>query len=59
MYESKEDGLYSQELSLQSEAQILDNAAQMRKPSDPNYSLEQLLADLILRDSGSIIDGIG
>jgi flagellin len=59
MYQSKEDSLSSQELSLQSQAQILDNAAQLRKPSDPGYTLEKLLADLILRDSGTIIDSQG
>jgi flagellin len=59
MYESKEDSLASQELALQSQAQILDNAAQLRKPSDPQYSLEKLLADLILRDTGTLVDGLG
>lgn len=59
MYQSKEDSLQSQELALQSQAQILDNAAQLRKPSDPDYSLEKLLADLIARDSGTIFDGTG
>lgn len=59
MYQNKEDSLSSQELSLQSQAQILDNAAQLRKPSDPGYTLEKLLADLILRDSGTIIDSQG
>ncbi|MFH1912825.1 MAG: flagellin [Pseudomonadota bacterium] len=59
MYQSKEDSLHSQQLALQSQAQILDNAAQLRKPSDPDYSLEKLLADLILRESGTIFDGQG
>ena len=59
MYQSKEDSLQSQELALQSQAQILDNAAQLRKPSDPDYSLEKLLADLIARNSGTIFDGTG
>lgn len=59
MYESKENSLKAQQTSLQSEAQILDSAAQMRKPSDPNYSLEKLLADLIVRSTGSLVDSNG
>ncbi|MCJ2163794.1 MULTISPECIES: flagellin [unclassified Pseudodesulfovibrio] len=59
VYEGKEDSLQSQELNLQSQAQLLDQAAQLRKPSDPDYSLEQLLADLIARDTGTIYSGSG
>ena len=59
VYQGKEDSLQSQELQLQSQAQLLDQAAQLRKPSDPNYSLEQLLADLIARETGTIFDGNG
>lgn len=59
MYESKEDSLQSQELHLQSQAQLLDQAAQMRKPSDPDYSLEQLLADLVAKNTGNLIDSSG
>lgn len=59
MYESKESSLDSQELHLQSQAQILDSAAQMRKPSDPDYSLEKLLVDLINRNTGSLFDSSG
>jgi len=59
MYQSKEDSLHSQELALQSQAQILDNAARLRKPSDPAMSLEKLLAELILKESGTIFDGNG
>ncbi|WP_285904957.1 flagellin [Pseudodesulfovibrio pelocollis] len=59
MYQSKEDSLHSQQLALQSQAQILDNAAQLRKPSDPGYTLEKLLAELILKESGTIFDGQG
>lgn len=58
-YESKEDSLQAQETHLQSQAQLLDQAAQMRKPSDPDYSLEQLLADLILRETGTLVDSSG
>ncbi|MGL1862464.1 MAG: flagellin [Pseudodesulfovibrio sp.] len=59
MYGSKEDSLESQTMHLQSQAQLLDQAAQMRKPSDPTYSLEQLLADLVARSTGSIFDSSG
>lgn len=59
MYGSKEDSLQSQETALQSQAQILDSAAQLRKPSDPNYSLEKLIADLVARSTGSLFDSSG
>lgn len=59
MYQSKEDSLQSQEIHLQSQAQILDKAAQTRMPSDPDYSLEKLLADLVADQLGSIVDRSG
>jgi len=59
MYETKEDALASQQINLESQAQLLDSAAQMRKPSDPDYSLEKLLADLIVRETGTIYDTNG
>lgn len=59
MYEVKEDNLLSQQTQLESQAQLLDNAAQMRKPSDPDYSLEKLLADLVNQETGSIYDTNG
>ncbi|MEF2229511.1 MAG: flagellin [Pseudodesulfovibrio sp.] len=59
MYQVKEDALSSQQTQLDSQAQLLDSAAQMRKPSDPDYSLEKLLADLIVRDTGTIFDTNG
>lgn len=59
VYDNKEDSLQAQELHLQSQAQLLDQAAQMRKPSDPSYSMEQLLADLIIRESGTLFDSNG
>lgn len=59
MYEGKADSLQSQQISLESQAQLLDQAAQLRKPSDQDYSLEQLLADLIIRGTGTILDGTG
>ena len=59
MYGSKESSLLSQETALQSQAQILDQAAQLRKPSAPDYSLEKLLADLVARNTGSLFDNLG
>lgn len=59
IYGGKEDSLQAQQLSLESQAQLLDQAAQIRKPSDPDYSLERLLADLIARQTGTIYDGNG
>ena len=59
MYQVKEDNLQSQQTQLESQAQLLDSAAQMRKPSDPDYSLEKLLADLIVRETGTIFDSNG
>ena len=59
MYGVKEDNLESQQVQLESQAQLLDSAAQMRKPNDPDYSLEKLLADLIIRETGTIYDTNG
>lgn len=59
MYSVKEDTLTNQQTQLESQAQLLDSAAQIRKPSDPNYSLEKLLADLIVRETGTIYDTNG
>jgi flagellin len=59
MYEGKEDSLQSQQLHLESQAQLLDQAAQLRKPSDPDYSIEQLLADLVARTTGTLFDDNG
>jgi flagellin len=59
MYRIKEDSLANQQVQLESQAQLLDSAAQMRKPSDPNYSLEKLLADLIIRETGTLFDTNG
>ncbi|BDQ32610.1 flagellin [Pseudodesulfovibrio portus] len=59
VYQGKEDSLQSQEIQLQSQAQLLDKAAQMRMPSDPDYSLEKLLADLVADQLGSIVDSSG
>lgn len=59
IYENKEDALASEQIQLEGQAQLLDSAAQMRKPSDPDYSLEKLLADLIIRETGTLFDTSG
>ncbi|BCS87095.1 flagellin [Pseudodesulfovibrio sediminis] len=59
LYDGKVDSLQSQETSLQGQAQLLDQAAQARMPSDPDYSLEKLLADLILKNTGTLVDSSG
>lgn len=59
VYKGKEDSLGSQQLQLESQAQLLDQAAQMRKPNDPNYSLEKLLADLVAEQLGTIVNSTG
>lgn len=59
MYNVKEDSLFNQQTQLEGQAQLLDNAAQLRKPSDPNYSLEKLLADLLIQETGTIYDTNG
>lgn len=59
LYQSKVDTLVSQQTSLEGQAQLLEQAAQFRKPSDPNYSLEQLLADLVSEQIGTIVDSSG
>lgn len=59
LYDSKVSTLQSQQVSLEGQAQLLDQAAQLRKPSDPNYSLEKLLADLVAQQVGTIVDSSG
>lgn len=59
MYEGKVDNLESQKIQLEGQAQLLDQAAQLRMPSSPDYSLEKLLADLIARNTGGVIDTNG
>jgi len=59
MYERKEDSLKSQEFSLQSQAQILDKAAQVRMPESGAASLEKLIADLVAQNLGDIINRVG
>ena len=59
VYQGKEDSLSSQQLHLESQAQLLDQAAQLRMPSNPNYSLEKLLADLVSQEIGTLVNSSG
>lgn len=59
LYEGKVDSLESQQTALEGQAQILDQAAQLRKPSDSTYSLEKLLADLVTKEIGTLVDSSG
>lgn len=59
MYDTKVDNLESQKIQLEGQSQLLDKAAQLRMPSSPDYSLEKLLADLIARNTGGVIDTNG
>lgn len=59
LYQSKVSTLQSQQVNLEGQAQLLDQAAQLRKPSDPNYSLEKLLADLVAQQIGTLVDSSG
>lgn len=59
VYKGKESSLGAQQLQLESQAQLLDQAAQMRKPNDPNYSLEKLLADLVAEQLGTLVNSSG
>ncbi len=54
MYESKEGSLKAQEASLENQADILDQAVQSRMTT--SLSVEQILMDLLLGDSGSIVN---
>jgi len=59
VYEGKEDSLKSQELHLQSQSQILDKAAQLRMPESGTADLEKLIADLVAKNLGDIINTVG
>jgi flagellin len=54
MYENKEGTLKAQEASLNNQADILDQAVESRMTT--TLSTEQILLDLILGDTGGIID---
>lgn len=55
LYSRREDGLTSQAVSLESQADLLDQAVEARRQT-PTLSLEEILVRLLLRDTGSLLD---
>lgn len=57
LYSQREDGLTSQAVSLESQADLLDQAVEARRQT-PTLSLEEILVRLLLRDTGTLLDEI-
>ena len=57
LYAQRQDGLVSQAVSLESQADLLDQAVEARRQS-PTLSLEEILVRLLLRDTGTLMDEI-
>ena len=55
LYSRREDGLTSQAVSLESQADLLDQAVEARRQT-PTLSLEEVLVRLLLRDTGTLFD---
>ena len=55
LYSRREDGLTSQAVSLESQADLLDQAVEARRQT-PTLSLEEILVRLLLRDTGTLFD---
>ncbi|SMP67564.1 flagellin [Desulfonatronum zhilinae] len=58
IYSNRQDGLEYQAASLESQADLLDQAVEARRHV-PTKSLEQILLDLLFRNSGRIVDETG
>jgi len=58
IYSNRQDGLEYQAASLESQADLLDQAVEARRHV-PTKSLEQILLDLLFRSSGRIVDETG
>ena len=58
IYTRRQDGLEYQAASLESQADLLDQAVEARRHV-PTKSLEQILLDLLFRNSGRIVDETG
>ncbi|PTN33184.1 hypothetical protein [Desulfonatronum sp. SC1] len=58
IYTRRQDGLEYQAASLESQANLLDQAVEARRHV-PTKSLEQILLDLLFRNSGRIVDETG
>lgn len=57
LYSQREDGLTSQAVSLEGQADLLDQAVEARRQT-PTLSLEEILVRLLLRDTGTLLDEI-
>lgn len=57
LYSQREDGLTSQAVSLEAQADLLDQAVEARRQT-PTLSLEEILVRLLLRDTGTLLDEI-
>ena len=55
-YESREASLEFQQQSLESQAGLLDQAVTARRQSTTTTDLEQLLVNLLLKETGSLVD---
>lgn len=55
LYTERQDGLTSQAVSLESQADLLDQAVEARRQT-PTLSLEEILIRLLMRDTGTLLD---
>lgn len=58
IYSRRQDGLDYQAAGLESQADLLDQAVEARRQT-PTMSLEEILLNLLFRDSGTVMDSIG
>lgn len=58
LYSQRQGGLVSQALSLESQADLLDQAVEARR-QEPTLSLEEILIRLLIRETGTLVDEIG
>lgn len=59
LYQNRESMLESQASSLENQATLLDQAVEARRQNTTSLSVENLLVDLILKDSGGLLDEQG
>ena len=58
LYSERESGLEYQATALESQADLLDQAVEARRQT-PTPSLEEILLRLLMRDTGTLFDGLG
>jgi len=58
IYSNRQGGLEYQAAALENQADLMDQAVEARRQT-PTLSLEQILLDLLSRDSGTIVDASG